>query len=141
MNITIAVLAMFSISFFIAYIHAAINLKKTTAMLTEIILVHLATTNSVPESIKNPISPDDIHKENFIKFLSDSRDWAYQYIEDVQGGIKKFMNEVEPQLDYYNKYGIVVDGMIPPHDFALKKISKEVEELKKFLPEEADDRR
>jgi hypothetical protein len=90
---------------------------------------------------KSSISDADVHTQNFIKFLSDSRDWAYQYIEDVQGGLKKFMDEVEPQLNYYNNYGIVVEGMVPPHDFALKKISKEVEELKRFLPEESNDRR
>jgi len=138
-NITIAALAMFSISFFIAYIHAAINLKKTTAMLTEIILVHLATTNSVPESIKNPISPDDIHKENFIKFLSDSRDWAYQYIEDVQKGISEFVSEVEPSINYFNEYGIVIEGMPLYND--MKKFSDSFEKLKKLLPEDIDDRR
>jgi hypothetical protein len=138
-NITIAALAMFSISFFIAYIHAAINLKKTTSMLTEIILVHLATTNSVPESIKNPISPDDIHKENFIKFLSDSRDWAYQYIEDVQKGISEFVSEVEPSINYFNEYGIVIEGMPLYND--MKKFSDSFEKLKKLLPEDIDDRR
>jgi hypothetical protein len=31
--------------------------------------------------------------------------------------------------------------MVPPHDFALKKISKEFEDLKRLLPEETDDKR
>lgn len=83
----------------------------------------------------------EMHKDGFIKFLSDSRDWAFEYIESVQTGLKKFINEVEPQIDHYNKYGIVVEGMVEPHDFALKKISKEFYELKKLLPEEIDDRR
>jgi hypothetical protein len=139
MDIAIAVLAMFSISFFVAYIHAAINLKKTTEMLTEIMLIHLATTNSIPESIKNPISPDDIHKENFIKFLSESRDWAYQYIEDVQKGISDFVSEVEPSVNYFNEYGIVIEGMPLYND--MKKLSDSFEKLKKLLPEDIDDRR
>jgi len=138
-NITIAMLAMFCISFFIAYIHAAVNLKKTTAMLTEIILVHLATTNSIPDSIQNTISPDDIHKENFIKFLSESRDWAYQYIEDVQKGISDFVSEVEPSVNYFNEYGIVIEGMPLYND--MKKLSDSFEKLKKLLPEDIDDRR
>lgn len=83
----------------------------------------------------------DTDRENFIKFLSDSREWAFEYIEQVQSGLKKFINEVEPQLEHYNKYGVAVEGMLPPHDFALKKISKEFEDLKKLLPEEIDDRR
>ncbi len=84
---------------------------------------------------------DEIHKENFIKFLSDSREWAFGYIEEVQKGLKKFIEEVEPQLKYYDKYGVVVEGFNSPHDFTLKKISKEFENLKKLLPEDSSDRR
>ena len=76
--------------------------------------------------------------EAFLKFVSDSRDWAYQYIEEVQSGLKLFIDEVGPQIDYYNKYGSAVDGMIAPHDFALKKISSEFEKLKTLLPEDYD---
>jgi CRISPR/Cas system CSM-associated protein Csm2 small subunit len=74
--------------------------------------------------------------EDFLKFVSDSRDLAYQYIESVQEGLKKFIDEVEPQLEYYNAYGSVVEGIVAPHDFALKKISSEFKELKKLLPED-----
>jgi biopolymer transport protein ExbB/TolQ len=143
MEILTVVLGIFSVSFAIAYVVSISRIKKMTEAFAQVLINHTQLEAAYENYVnaRNAVSDADVHTQNFIKFLSDSRDWAYQYIEDVQGGIKKFMNEVEPQLDYYNKYGIVVDGMIPPHDFALKKISKEVEELKKFLPEEADDRR
>ena len=80
----------------------------------------------------------DQANEDFLKFVSDSRDWAYQYIEEVQAGIKTFIDEVGPQIEHYNKYGAAVDGMVAPHDFALKKISIAYKELKKLLPEEYD---
>lgn len=80
----------------------------------------------------------DQANEDFLKFISDSRDWAYQYIEEVQAGIKTFIDEVGPQIEHYNKYGAAVDGMVAPHDFALKKISIAYKELKKLLPEEYD---
>jgi hypothetical protein len=76
--------------------------------------------------------------EDFLKFVSDSRDWAYQYIEEVQAGLKTFIDEVEPQIDYYDHYGAAVDGMVAPHDFALKKISSEFKKLKSLLPEDYD---
>ena len=76
--------------------------------------------------------------EDFLKFVSDSRDWAYQYIEEVQNGLKSFIDEVSPQIEYYDKYGAAVDGMVAPHDFALKKISSEFNKLKKLLPEDYD---
>ena len=76
--------------------------------------------------------------EDFLKFVSDSRDWAYQYIEEVQAGLKSFIDEVGPQVEYYDRYGAAVDGMVAPHDFALKKISSEFKKLKSLLPEDYD---
>ena len=81
----------------------------------------------------------DQSRESFIKFLSDSREWAYDYIETVQSGLKNFIKEVEPHIDYYDNYGRAVEGMIAPHDSALKTVSKELKELKKLLPEQVND--
>jgi hypothetical protein len=87
------------------------------------------------ESQKEQMKTDkEKANEDFLKFVSDSRDWAYQYIEEVQSGLKLFIDEVGPQVEYYDKYGSAVDGMIVPHDFALKKISGAYKELKKLLP-------
>jgi len=55
--------------------------------------------------IKNDagISDDLVHKENFIKFLSDSRDWAFEYIEQSQKTIKEVSEELKDKgLDNYS---------------------------------------
>ena len=85
---------------------------------------------------KEDKTEDQTHKENFLKFLSDSRDWAYQYIEDVQNGLTKFVNEIEPEISYFDEYGVVGDAY--PHYHSMKKISQEYKELKKLLPVEED---
>jgi hypothetical protein len=85
-------------------------------------------------SQKDKESDNDVHKENFIKFLSDSRDWAYEYIETVQSGLNKFINEIEPEISYFDEYGVVGDAY--PHYHSMKKISSEYKELKKLLPVE-----
>lgn len=76
----------------------------------------------------------DVHKENFIKFLSDSRDWAYLYIEDVQNGLSKFINDIDPEIAYFDEYGIASSAY--PHYHSMKKISLAYKDLKKLLPEE-----
>ncbi len=49
-------------------------------------------------------SDDLIHKENFIKFLSDSRDWAFEYIEQSQKTIKEVSEELKNKgLDNYSE--------------------------------------
>ena len=40
--------------------------------------------------------------EGFLKFVSDSRDWAFQYIERVQIAIKQFQDVFHPiAVEYY----------------------------------------
>jgi len=141
MDILLIFLAVFGLSFFIAYIYTARQLKITTQHLAESILLYLASTHLPEEQQPDPTNNDKAHSESFIKFLSDSRDWAFQYIEEVQTGLRSFIQEVEPEINYYDKYGMAVEGMIPAHDRALKKISKEINSLKKLLPEDLDDRR
>jgi len=86
-------------------------------------------------SISNEVADNDIHKENFIKFLSDSRDWAFEYIESVQSGLTDFNKEVGPLIEYFDKYGDVLSNQRPDYE-SMKKISKAYKELKKLLPEE-----
>lgn len=74
--------------------------------------------------------------EAFLKFVSDSRDWAYQYIDDVQSSLNKFINDIEPEIAYFDEYGMVGDAY--PHYHSMKKISGAYKELKKMLPEDYD---
>lgn len=141
MEIALIALSIISISFFIGLVSSVKKLRSVSEGFSQLFLTYNSLREVLDLKEEAYKTEDDIHKENFIKFLSDSREWAFGYIEEVQKGLKKFIQEVEPELDYYNKYGIVVDGMIPPHDLALKKISQEFNDLKKLLPEESNDRR
>ena len=98
----------------------------------------LALAYSKIESLMSSKSKldDDAHKESFIKFLSDSRDSAFQYIEEVQTGIGDFVSEVDPLINYFDEYGDIM-GMIPNYD-GMKKMSVEFKKLKKLLPEESE---
>jgi hypothetical protein len=120
-----------TLAFFVLYIIQKKDNKTLIAKTLETLLIQ-QISNAANKTDK------DQANEDFLKFVSDSRDLAYEYIESVQAGLKKFIDEVEPQIEYYNKYGAAVDGMVSPHDFALKKISSEFKELKKLLPNEQD---
>ena len=98
--------------------------------------ISLIKVEEVFNSTKKEDSDSDVHKENFIKFLSDSRDWAYLYIEDVQKGLSKFVDDIEPEIAYFDEYGLV--GEAYPHYHSMKKISQAYKELKKLLPEEEE---
>jgi hypothetical protein len=121
----------------VSIIAIAMTLKVITLrQRMKVLVVSLARVQDIFNSTKQEESDSDVHKENFIKFLSDSRDWAYLYIEDVQKGLTKFVNEIEPEIAYFDEYGLV--GEAYPHYHSMKKISKEYKELKKLLPTEED---
>lgn len=72
--------------------------------------------------------------EDFLKFISDSRDWAYTYIDEVQASLNKFISDIEPEISYFKEYGDV--GSMAPNYYSMKKITGAYEELKKLLPED-----
>ena len=88
------------------------------------------------KSIKTKENSDEsIHKENFIKFLSDSRDWAFSYIENVQKGLTKFVNDVDADVSYFDEYGDALSMSRPDYPL-MKNISKAYKESKTLLPED-----
>lgn len=136
-------LGLFAVSFAIAYTSLFYKMKKITKAFAEVLISRAELEEAYKNyaKVKNSLAETDIHTKNFIKFLSDSRNWAFEYIEDVQNGIKKFMTEVTPQIEYFSKQENQTKDKTEVSEFTLKKISKEIEELKKFLPEETSDRR
>ena len=87
-------------------------------------------------SLKNNKELDsDTHKENFIKFLSDSRDAAYEYIETTQEAILTFQSKVGSLVEYFDEYGDVISVERPDYA-AMKQISSAYKELMLVLPED-----
>jgi hypothetical protein len=75
---------------------------------------------------------NDAHQESFIKFLSDSRDSAFEYIEEVQNGLSKFVGDVDADISYFKEYGDLM--AMEPNYNSLKNISKSYDDLIKLLP-------
>lgn len=90
--------------------------------------------NEIAEKIEAKHLDKDIeHTEGFVRFLSESRDWAFEYIETVQNGLNKFVKDAGPRLEYFDKYGRVVGS---PHYPILEDILVAYRELQQLLPEQ-----
>jgi len=74
--------------------------------------------------------------EGFLNFITQSRDWAFEYIENVQHGLTKFIKDIEPEIEYFKEYGDITS--MQPNYYSMKKITESYEELKKLLPEDED---
>lgn len=141
MEIALAVLSIISLSFMIAYMAVVKRLNLVSDGFEKLLIAHNLLLDDLKDKQQFEMSPEDqdAHKENFIKFLSDSRDWAFDYIENVQSGLKDFINTVEKDISYFDKYGEI--GSSYPHYSAMLRISSAYKELKNLLPEDSSDRR
>jgi len=83
-----------------------------------------------------PITPEEnnIIKEDFLKFVSDSREWAFDYIEEVQNALLTFDNAIKDDLKYFEQYGIIMGEERPDYKM-LKNISNAYKDLVKVLPD------
>ena len=135
-DIFIVVFITLSFSFALSYIlvlRQSVKLKKdiTRLFIENTLLQEYVDLTKSTKTKEN--SDESIHKENFIKFLSDSRDWAFSYIESVQKGLTKFVNDVDADVSHFDKYGDAVSMSRPDYP-SMKNISKAYKELKTLLP-------
>ena len=54
--------------------------------------------------LNNINSDSESTKDGFLKFISQSREWAFDYIETAQDGIKEFIDVVGPDIEYMEKF-------------------------------------
>jgi hypothetical protein len=133
-NIIIISLSTLCVAFAISYFLIS---KKLTLMAQEYATLYIdqiALEKFVESMNLDSISDQEVHKENFIKFLSDSRDWAFEYIEDVQSGLIKFVDDIKPEIEYFKEYGDIVS--MHPNYYSMKKITESYEDLIKLLPKD-----
>jgi hypothetical protein len=72
------------------------------------------------------------NSDGFLKFISDSRDWAFQYIEEVQNALEEFDKEIAPRLEWARTFGSVTGETV--HTNTIQTVSEAYEKLKKVLP-------
>jgi hypothetical protein len=96
--------------------------------------LNLETLKQEYEKVFTELADQKIEKnDGFVKFISDSRDWAFQYIEDVQQALEDFDKKISPTLEYYSTFGSTIDGL---HVDLTKQVSEAYEELKRVLPKQ-----
>lgn len=119
---------------FISITLSIVLLIKTIRLKNNIKKLSTAYAKVTQLMLSDNKSDNNVHQESFIKFLSDSRDSAFQYIEEVQAGITKFVEDVDPEISYFKEYGDIM-AMSPNYN-SLKKITTAYEDLVKLLPRE-----
>jgi hypothetical protein len=95
-TILLVFFAIMSTSLSIAYLSLFDKLKKCNLALTKLFLENEGLKEVIFQNSNTDSRPEEgLHKENFIKFLSDSRDWAFEYIETSQKTIEEVSKELK----------------------------------------------
>ena len=89
------------------------------------------------EELQKELSTKELSEtDGFVKFISQSRDWAFEYIEEVQKALTEFDEVVDPALGWAMKFG-VLNGETANVKI-LREISEAYDKLKSVLPENTE---
>jgi hypothetical protein len=115
-----------------------ISNRKRAALATAVAILSLEKESllSMLEKEMKKKEDNSIEKtDGFLKFVSDSRDWAFKYIEEVQAALESFKSAVDLDIKYIVKYGQLIDH---PLQDSINKIAGAYTELQKVLPQDKD---
>lgn len=87
------------------------------------------------EELQKELSSKELSEtDGFIKFISQSRDWAFEYIEEVQKALAEFDKEVAPRLEWATTFGRLAGDTV--HTDTINTISEAYNKLKTLLPKD-----
>jgi hypothetical protein len=116
---------------FLSYV--VVNLYFANTKLLGTVGQLIINNKTLSDQLENTSSDNAIeNSDGFLKFVSESRDWAFSYIESVQEELNKFVEIVGPVMEYYDKTGRVTNSVHTP---SMDKIFGAYNELIKLLPE------
>lgn len=124
----------------VSIVRLRIKSRRLAAELLQATIDQNILLTKLAEELKKKEEVSVEKTDGFLKFISESRDLAFVYIEAIQEALVKFKNEVGPEIDYMLTYGTVTGDSLQSKSFL--KIEKAYKELiKETLPTEKQDKK
>jgi hypothetical protein len=137
MQILESIVAGTLVTLIIFLVYRLFKMRRFVAALSEAYMQQLADNFLLQKEVERLHQEIENNKleqtDGFLKFVSESRDWAFQYIEEVQKSLAEFDNTVEPLLEWAMRFG-VLNGETA-NTKILREISEAYDKLKSVLPE------
>jgi hypothetical protein len=108
--------------------------RKLVVQLAQEVLNKKIIGDKLNEELAKQDSQALEQSEGFLKFISQSRDWAFDYIEQVQAALLVFKGKVDPQIRYAKTYGVVAGESV--HSKIVAEFSEAYDDLLKVMPED-----
>lgn len=116
----------------ISLIKTKIENKKLLEKLLESNIEKALLSAKLATELDKVSNDTSIDQEGFVNFLSKSRDWAFEYIENVQEELSSFKNIVGGILVNFK------EGKVTDLNLAIQTISDSYDELISNLPEDEE---
>lgn len=89
-------------------IRMRVKARKFQALQIQAEVNNMILTTQLDQITSNRDSANIEQTEGFLKFVSDSRDWAFEYIEDIQMALRAYdiaigMDDAKLRSDAYKK--------------------------------------
>jgi hypothetical protein len=128
------------VTLILSIIRLRLKNRRLAAELLQITLDQNILMTKFAEELKKKEDVSIEKTDGFLKFISESRDLAFQYIEAIQEALVKFKDKVGPEIEYMLTYGTVTGDNLQSKSFL--KIEKAYKELiKETLPTEKDSKK
>ena len=123
------------VTLLISVVKLRLKNRRLAAELLQITLDQNILMTKFAEELKKKEDVSIEKTDGFLKFISESRDLAFQYIEAIQEALVKFKDKVGPEIEYMLTYGTATGDSLQSKSFL--KIEKAYKELiKETLPTE-----
>jgi uncharacterized protein YaaR (DUF327 family) len=127
------------VTLMLSVIRLRLKNRRLAAELLQITLDQNILMTKFAEELKKKEDVSIEKTDGFLKFISESRDLAFQYIEAIQEALVKFKDKAGPEIEYMLTYGTATGDSLQSKSFL--KIEKAYKELiKETLPTEKQDK-
>jgi hypothetical protein len=123
------------VTLLISIVKLRLKNRKLAAELLQATLDQNILFTKLAEELKKKEEVSVEKTDGFLKFISESRELAFEYIEGMQEALVKFKDKVGPEIEYMLTYGTATGDNLQSKSFL--KIEKAYKELiKETLPAE-----
>jgi hypothetical protein len=134
--ISFGILFSLFVTFLIISIFSRIKIIKLQNIISQLRVDNLLLINETAIQF-NKLQVKELEQtDGFLKFIEQSRDWAFQYIEEMQSAFLKFDKEISSIQQWNETYGTVTDGGV--YSEKIKQISLAYNQLKDLLPKDTE---
>jgi hypothetical protein len=88
---------------FVMYIRLVLRYKRNVAFLIQAVADNEELLKKFDQVINDQSNRSVEETDGFVKFISQSREWAFEYIEDVQNAIKVLSETPRSDRSKYNE--------------------------------------